>query len=169
MPLAARKWNEYHEKRRTSASAETFRAQPSSVWTPRLVDSEEGSCGTQTGRKTMFVPVNYQENAVNDMFVLPSRTRKKRSGRAQRHLHFHTFLHPEEKSICLSGEREIYTLLFGNDAQTAATEPADVFDAFSSKDKCKFTLKREAIFTETHQRSVFLLLCLITVFTRVSR
>lgn len=118
-------------------------------------------------QKRTFVAVNSGENAVNDVFVLLSAP-ENGSGPARPHLHFHTFLHPQEKSICLSGQREIYTLLFGNDAQTAAAQPADGFYAFSCKDKCKFTLKKEAIFTETLQRPVFLLR-LITVFTRVSR
>lgn len=60
-------------------------------------------------------------------------------GRVRRHLHFHTFPHlGQNQSLCQSSVREIYTLLFGNNVQTAAAaEPkllaGDIFYAFSSQ------------------------------------
>lgn len=74
------------------------------------------------------------------MFVLLFSPLKNCFSRVQHHLHFHTFLHlGQNQSLCQSGVQEIYTLLFGNDAQTAAAaaEPqllaADIFYAFSSQ------------------------------------
>lgn len=147
--------------------------QPPRCWTlwssggrRRSVDREEER-GGRRGTACLFLGAIKETLLTTCLCCSPAPG--KRSGRARRHFHFHTFLHPQESSICLGGGREIYTLLFGNDAQSAATEPKDVFHAFPPKDKCKFTLKREAIFSETRRRPVFLLLCLITVFTRVSR
>lgn len=58
----------------------------------------------------------------------------------QHHLHFHTLPHlGQNQSLCQSGVQEIYTLLFGNDVQTAAAAAEaqflarDIFDAFSSQ------------------------------------
>lgn len=126
-----------------------------------------GRRGTRPG--TLFVPASYQENAVNDMFVLLSCTRK--TAPAQRGF-ISIFIRssiPKKDAFVWAASGKFTHCYLVTTHKSAATEPADVFHAFPSKDKCKFTLKREAIFSETHQRSVFLLLCLITVFTRVSR
>lgn len=72
------------------------------------------------------------------MFVLLSSPEKCFSP-AQHHLHFHTFLHlGQNQSLCQSSVQEIYTLLFGNNVQTAAAAEAqllagDIFYAFSSQ------------------------------------
>lgn len=125
----SRNWKEQPNKRQTSGTQkkESFQENCSEVGTLAHKQAENSFCLCNKIKKTSLTTCLCYFPAPQKCF-----------SRAQRHLHFHTFLHlGQNQRLCRSGEQEIYTLLFGNDVQTAAAEPqllaGDVFYAFSSQ------------------------------------
>lgn len=92
----------------------------------------------------------------------------------QHHLHFHTFPHlGQNQSLWVACRKfthcylvTTYKLLLPLPRLNCWPETFSMH--FLPKDKCKFSLKRKAIFTHTHISRLFLLPSLITVFTCMS-